>query len=195
MTKKMPAKALEVSPRNTGFADIDKGHIFALELGGPDLPMNICGQFSQLQRNGEWRRMEVAALELAEEMSPKLIFMSIGIVYGNTSSAKRSRVPLGFLIELSDTGQSGSLLKSFKILNTQDLTDDKMLYRRDVDAGDEKEVQVVYGPYSSPTSFDRPVLGVQIAGRSEILAPLSRRASLTPGIQLLSTPEDVEMKE
>jgi hypothetical protein len=53
--------------RNTGIVDADKGHIMALELGGPDIPDNIVPQWSQWQRNGEWRKTETAIRKLAEE--------------------------------------------------------------------------------------------------------------------------------
>jgi hypothetical protein len=36
-----------------------KGHIMALELGGPDISENIVPQFGQWQGVGEWRQMEV----------------------------------------------------------------------------------------------------------------------------------------
>jgi hypothetical protein len=53
--------------RNTGITDADKGHIMALELGGPDIPNNIVPQWSQWQRNGKWREAERDILKLAEE--------------------------------------------------------------------------------------------------------------------------------
>jgi len=36
----------------------DKGHICALELGGPDISQNIVPQWSQWQETGKWRRLE-----------------------------------------------------------------------------------------------------------------------------------------
>ena len=53
--------------RNTGIVDADKGHIMALELGSPDIPDNIVPQWSQWQRNGEWRKSEKDILKRAEE--------------------------------------------------------------------------------------------------------------------------------
>lgn len=35
-----------------------KGHVMALELGGPDIPANIVPQYGLWQGNGEWRTME-----------------------------------------------------------------------------------------------------------------------------------------
>lgn len=53
--------------RNTGITDADKGHIMALELGGPDTPDNIVPQWSQWQRNGKWRQAERDTLKLADD--------------------------------------------------------------------------------------------------------------------------------
>ncbi|MGL4622232.1 MAG: DNA/RNA non-specific endonuclease [Chroococcidiopsis sp.] len=39
-------------------ADIDRGHLFALNLGGPDEPQNIVPQWARWQRLEDWRAME-----------------------------------------------------------------------------------------------------------------------------------------
>ena len=36
----------------------DRGHIFALELGGPNSKYNIMPQWSGFQENGDWRKLE-----------------------------------------------------------------------------------------------------------------------------------------
>ena len=52
---------------NTGFVDAEKGHIMALELGGPDLADNIVPQWAKWQGSGEWRQVEVAIKKMADE--------------------------------------------------------------------------------------------------------------------------------
>jgi hypothetical protein len=52
---------------NTGIPDAEKGHIMALELGGPDIPQNIVPQWAKWQGTGVWRRMEVAIKEDADQ--------------------------------------------------------------------------------------------------------------------------------
>lgn len=191
-TKKIPKAATAVSARNTGRVDMDKGHIFALELGGPDVAQNICPQFSQLQRNGEWRRMEVEAWKFADE-SDHLVFMTIAIVYGTGQTFSRALTPAGFLVELlEDDGRSRSLLKSYKIYNTQDLTDDKIAWRADPDA-EQAPVEMQYGASSGPRTFDRPAIGVRINGRDHaVQGALSRRASLSTGVQAQVDAMDVD---
>jgi len=69
-----PASGLRVStskksgldPRNSGIGDAHKGHIVALELGGPDVGANIVAQFGHFQSVGVWRAAERAALEIAK---------------------------------------------------------------------------------------------------------------------------------
>ena len=53
------------SERNTGIPDSERGHIMALELGGPDISQNIVPQWAKFQGSGVWRRMEVAVLKKA----------------------------------------------------------------------------------------------------------------------------------
>ena len=43
----------------------DKGHMMALELGGPDISQNISPQTSKWQQSGGWRAVEVMALRTA----------------------------------------------------------------------------------------------------------------------------------
>jgi uncharacterized protein DUF4157/DNA/RNA non-specific endonuclease len=54
--------------RNTGIVDAHKGHIMALELGGPDIPENIVPQFANWQANGEWRQLEKDLENKASEL-------------------------------------------------------------------------------------------------------------------------------
>ena len=46
-------------------SEMDKGHIFALELGGPNVRWNIVMQPSNWQRFGHWRNFEKKLLQLA----------------------------------------------------------------------------------------------------------------------------------
>ena len=183
MTKSVPKKALQVSARNTGRTDMDKGHIFALELGGPDVPANICPQFSQLQRNGEWRKMEVDAYAIAEACD-NLVFMTLGVVYGTAQTVSRSLVPKGFLVELHEETSGGrTLIKSYQILNSQDHTDDMMALRKDPahDPTDES-MTVVYGDAQPGSPFDRPALGVSIGGRPMVQQALGRLSAASSSI-------------
>ena len=54
-------------PRNTGIVDAAKGHVMALELGGPDIPDNIVPQWAQWQGSGEWRKMEIQIRDRAKQ--------------------------------------------------------------------------------------------------------------------------------
>jgi len=44
---------------------LGRGHIMALQLGGPDVPENIVPQYQQWQQTGAWRQMEVSAMHSA----------------------------------------------------------------------------------------------------------------------------------
>ena len=50
-----PAPSNGFDTNNTPF---DRGHVCALELGGPDIPENIVPQWRQWQETGGWRHME-----------------------------------------------------------------------------------------------------------------------------------------
>lgn len=72
-----PASGLRISQspasglaeRNSGLVDVHKGHLFALELGGPDVAENIVAQFGHFQSVGNWRAAERAALKLAKDLA------------------------------------------------------------------------------------------------------------------------------
>lgn len=59
------SKKSKLDDRNSGIVDAHKGHIFALELGGPDVGENIVAQFGHFQSVGVWRAAERAALDFA----------------------------------------------------------------------------------------------------------------------------------
>jgi hypothetical protein len=62
---------------------LGRGHIMALELGGPDVSENIVPQYQQWQQTGAWRQMEVRAEQTA---LPQAIFVAL-LEYGNPGNA------------------------------------------------------------------------------------------------------------
>ena len=64
---------------NTPF---DKGHIIALELGGPDVTENIVPQYQQWQETGEWKAMENLVKAAASNPAAAGLLMVIRIDYG-----------------------------------------------------------------------------------------------------------------
>jgi len=175
MTKQIPKKFTALSARNTGRSDMNKGHIFALELGGPDVAENICPQFAQFQQNGEWRKMEIEAYDLAIK-SNKFIHMSIVIVYGKAKTISRSLTPMGFIVKTSRKEENGNLteIDSFQIKNIQSDRDDMKAADLDPDIDQSVKHEIIYGP-----EFDRPILGVQISNRPNVQSALSDAATAT----------------
>ena len=133
---------LAVSAYNTGAVDLDKGHVMALELGGPDVPSNIVPQWSQWQRNGEWRKMEKEIEKRARDLlKDKLYLLYHAIVrykqYENPALAtfRGFSIPTGFEIHLTtlrrlDTSWAIVASEKFRELEqSQDQTDDMMALR------------------------------------------------------------------
>ena len=133
---------LAVSAYNTGAVDLDKGHVMALELGGPDVPSNIVPQWSQWQRNGEWRKMEKEIEKRARDLlKDKLYLLYHAIVrykqYENPALAtfRGFSIPTGFEIHLTTLRRldaSWAIVASEKfreLEQSQDQTDDMMALR------------------------------------------------------------------
>ena len=59
-----------VNAYNTGINDAEKGHVMALELGGPDISENIVPQWAKWQGSGVWRRMEEEIYQFAVKGDP-----------------------------------------------------------------------------------------------------------------------------
>jgi hypothetical protein len=55
-TKGRPTPPSPICGFKTDYTPFDKGHIFALELGGPDIAENIVPQYSLWQETGKWRQ-------------------------------------------------------------------------------------------------------------------------------------------
>ena len=63
-----PGAPKPISGAPTGAAlSLDKGHLMALELGGPDVSSNIIPQENLWQQSGGWRQLEVAVAAQAME--------------------------------------------------------------------------------------------------------------------------------
>jgi hypothetical protein len=126
------------STRNTGLVDAQKGHIMALELGGPDIPENIVPQWAQWQSNGVWREAEKAVLKRTIEENDKgnEVFFECELKYKNieiVASGSRKSVffPSGFKITIwiESGGVRGEPIVMFDEQQAQDETDDKMAHR------------------------------------------------------------------
>ena len=82
---------------STNTSECDKGHIFALSNGGPDISENIIPQLGRgFQQNGEWREMERNVSTLAGQLNTKLtklgknltLFFSLKIEYASIKADK-----------------------------------------------------------------------------------------------------------
>lgn len=113
-------------PSITGFSsvgtpDVQRGHLMALELGGPDVDYNIVPQFAQWQANGEWRKQESEIAERAQ--GKKDVVYNVDVTYG-----RDPRFPKSFTVSAIGTNvKYGPETK----VQGQDKTDDKMMFRQD----------------------------------------------------------------
>ncbi|MBD2514354.1 DUF4157 domain-containing protein [Nostoc sp. FACHB-973] len=128
--------------RNEGIVDAQKGHVMALELGGPDIPENIVPQWGNWQGNGEWRKMEKEVEQLAREIKGKngnSLLFEANINYKkyediSLANIKNVGFPKGFevkAIEVDAAGNpvQGGIQKDWSFDQSQDITDDMMAMR------------------------------------------------------------------
>lgn len=125
--------------RNSGVIDAHKGHIIALELGGPDVPKNIVPQWASWQANGLWRKMETFVLKAAEKQG--CLKMRVQVHYKESSDNKSATFrglafPNLFTVTVWEIDPKTKAQKAGffyeKTLETgQDHTDDKIMFRND----------------------------------------------------------------
>jgi hypothetical protein len=86
------------SERNTGIPDSERGHIVALELGGPDISENIVPQWAKFQGSGVWRRMEIAVLAkaIATEKAGGQLKYKVQVFYKDTGEVTPTLRTFGF---------------------------------------------------------------------------------------------------
>lgn len=125
--------------RNFGRTDAERGHVMALELGGPDISENIVPQWAKFQGSGAWRAMEQAVLKKALAVVGEGNFLRYKVVvsYKDTGDVTPSlntfAFPSHFRATTQVVGESGDLLEDevvvFDKAQSQDVTD-KMLAER-----------------------------------------------------------------
>lgn len=126
------------SERNMGMPDAERGHIMALELGGPDIPENIVPQWAKFQGSGEWRQMEVSVLKRAQQL-PKTEKLKYHVIVfyketGEITPTIRSfGVPSGFRAAVQVCDSQGKPFKPEEIVfdqaQAQDITDTMLAER------------------------------------------------------------------
>lgn len=123
--------------RNTGVVDAQKGHIMALELGGPDIPSNIVPQWGNWQANGAWRKVEKKILKLAEVLKKKGHFLHFDatVIYKSLKSPqlgsqKGITFPIAFKVTVIEMDKSRKAVDKGTIVfngqQEQDETDFKV---------------------------------------------------------------------
>jgi len=149
--KNVPAKyrvdvKTGVNAYNTGSVDQEKGHIMALELGGPDISENIVPQWAKWQGCGEWRRKEVEIHDLAVTGDPedpktpgyRLMFHAV-VLYPKrlmvvSTALRRVCTPRAFKVRVTAidkvSGQPlGHPVLNFEIVQDRNETDDLIALR------------------------------------------------------------------
>ncbi len=170
---------LAFNGRNTGRIDLDKGHIMALELGGPDIPENIVPQWSNFQRNGVWKRMENDVRKKAEELDGGLSLVFFAIVHYKsymdltTASFTGLCVPSGFTvytIEQDEKGHQGAKTVVFDQDQVQDETDDMMALRA-FEKADKTDYTALYSDLSKKGSGKKEKLTFGERGQNPLYGP------------------------
>ena len=126
--------------RNSGMPDVEKGHIMALELGGPDVPENIVPQWAKWQGSGIWRRTEKAILELAnkEKLKGNRVRFIAKLAYREDldqriASRRNLGFPVGFQVLVQIVAPNGSVIDTMQAFNEEqerDDTDDRLAQRQ-----------------------------------------------------------------
>ncbi len=127
--------------RNTGAIDVQKGHLIALELGGPDVPENIVPQWANLQSNGLWRNMEIGILDLAKK-NPQ-VHMTVEPKYRpGAQNFHGLAFPTGFEVTVSIRDKTGKEIETrrYSFDQHRDATDDKLAERQFAIIDDEDDI-------------------------------------------------------
>ncbi|MCI0654945.1 MAG: DNA/RNA non-specific endonuclease [Methylococcaceae bacterium] len=85
----------------TDYTPFDRGHIMALELGGPDISQNIVPQYAQWQETGTWRRMETALAVSTNKGGVFAVKMSYA-AHPDTYSAQQTRFSCNEVFDWQD---------------------------------------------------------------------------------------------
>jgi hypothetical protein len=133
--------AIKDHPYNNGAVDVAKGHVMALELGGPDIPENIVPQWAMWQGSGEWREMEREvkrmALEALQETPKRYLMFHCIVSYLRQQDARiaglrRLCFPARFSVSVTrmidkDNPEPGTLAESvFDDAQNRNETDDML---------------------------------------------------------------------
>jgi hypothetical protein len=102
-------------------ATMDRGHLMALELGGPDISENIVPQFSQFQQNGPWKQAETAIKRYAIEQSKhkRLVKFTCAVFYSKSQTQRRMRIPSRFTVTTTLSKRTLDVKKDSKWLDDE----------------------------------------------------------------------------
>ena len=98
---------------NMGIYNTDRGHLVALEFGGPELKENLVPMWSRFNKHGDWKKLE--------EYIKGLIFLHTQVTLNITCNYSDNdfddkRIPLSFDIEVQWKDDSNSLHKTIHTL-------------------------------------------------------------------------------
>lgn len=156
-TKGRDAAPAPISGMDTvGIVDTHKGHLMALELGGPDVPANIVPQWAGWQSSGRWRQMEKAVKKDAAALpkGSQLLFVCHVVYYGGADarllSPRRLTYPHGFVVtteKITHGVASGAIEFRYNSQQQQDKTDDLIALRAMMEAEAPGDPGIAQGMY------------------------------------------------
>jgi DNA/RNA non-specific endonuclease len=128
-------------PRGPLAVDQHRGHLMALELGGPDEAPNIVPQWAMMQSNGDWREMEKKVKADAQKLTGgRYMLFGCAIKYydgANLAWLRMNRLvtPVGFLVETrvyrADGTQEGERTVRWNFAQAQNETDGVLVLRQE----------------------------------------------------------------
>ncbi|MDC0707662.1 DNA/RNA non-specific endonuclease [Stigmatella sp. ncwal1] len=129
-----------------GVPDVDKGHLIALELGGPNVAENVAPQWGFWQENGRWRKMERRLKSLLDTFlgAPpvQFIYMTVEVVYKDTPSRTGWGFPKQFFVTAQVCDEKGTKQDSYVYFESQKM--DRLLFEGVPDAWDKNVVPGIF---------------------------------------------------
>lgn len=191
---KAPKESME-HDRNTGRPDVERGHIMALELGGPDISENIVPQWAKFQGSGDWRKMEVKVLELANATIAEGNFLkyTVDVFYKRYTGSLQptfdaATFPTGFTASVQKIDNKGGEIGQPEVVfnqgQAQNITDDSLATRKLESMGDLQGLE-----YSDWDSASKKLRGADDeSGSKKPKKPRSKAPRKVPGINQTVNP-------
>jgi hypothetical protein len=96
--------------------DTDRGHLIAIDFGGPEDPKNLVPMWGTFNRCGRWKEVERELVTWVEQQSMECV-VTIAVAYPTSTTVDDPRIPIAFQVSVQTVAAQNPASRTWPIID------------------------------------------------------------------------------